>query len=172
MLRAVSLLTVLVLSACGSKPPVAANGAGNGKTGATGSSHVANPNAGQGATPTGAGTGSAGSAGLASAPDVGCLAPTCAYHAGTATYLACLAGGAGACFHYGAPCTPADACMYDAADRTYKTCSTAVEGQCKQWGAACAPASKCMFSPTDGLHHTCEAVTGGTCSRYGALCAP
>jgi len=114
----------------------------------------------------------AGGAPVLGVPDVGCLAPTCAYHAGGAGYFTCLSGGAGACFHYGAPCSPADACMYDPADQKYKHCASIVEGTCKQWGAACAPASKCMFSASDGLHHTCDDIDGGTCKRYGALCAP
>lgn len=120
---------------------------------------------------SGAGHGSAALAPIA-VTDVGCLTPTCAYHAGAAAYFTCLAGGAGACFHFGGPCTPKDSCMYDPSDRTYKTCARPVEGQCQQWGGACAPATGCMFDPQDGLHHHCEQVTGGTCARYGALCAP
>jgi hypothetical protein len=105
-------------------------------------------------------------------PDVACAAPTCAFHAGAAGYFTCLAGGAGACFHFGGPCTPADACMYDPTDRTYKKCGRAVEGTCAQWTGACAPASACMFDAADGLHHHCDAVSGGACQKYGALCAP
>jgi hypothetical protein len=104
--------------------------------------------------------------------DIGCLTPSCAFHPGAAAYFTCLAGGAGACFHFGGPCTPADSCMYDPAAKTYKSCARPVEGQCQQWGAACAPANGCMFDPQDGLHHHCDQVTGGTCARYGALCAP
>lgn len=107
-----------------------------------------------------------------SVPDVGCLTPTCAYHAGANSYFTCLASGAGTCFHFGGPCTPKDTCMYDAADRTYKQCTRAVEGACEQWGSPCAPASACMFSPSDGLHRTCDEVAGGGCKKYGALCAP
>jgi hypothetical protein len=105
-------------------------------------------------------------------PDIGCLATTCAFHAGAAAYFTCLSGGAGACFHFGAPCTPADRCMYDPGDRTYKQCAAPVEGTCSRWGGACAPAAACMFDPTDGLHHHCDEVTGGTCKHYGELCAP
>jgi hypothetical protein len=105
-------------------------------------------------------------------PVIGCPQPTCAFHAGGGAYFTCLAGGAGACFHFGAPCTPSDTCMYDPADRSYKECARASEGTCQQWGAACAPASKCMFNATDGLHHQCDDVSGGACKRYGALCAP
>ena len=105
-------------------------------------------------------------------PAIGCPTPSCVFHAGAAAYFTCLAGGAGACFHFGAACAPADACMYDPADRTYKHCARMTEGACEQWGAACAPASKCMFSAADGLHHTCDDVAGGGCKRYGALCAP
>jgi hypothetical protein len=122
----------------------------------------------------GAGSGSAKPAvgSVGAVPDVGCLTPSCAYHAGANAYFACLAGGAGACFHFGGPCTPQDSCMFDAADRTYKQCTRAVEGTCQQWGSACAPADACMFWPTDGLHHKCDEIAGGTCKRYGALCVP
>jgi hypothetical protein len=152
-------LIVLALAACGPKSTDVKSGG----SGAGGTKLV------------GAGTGSAkASAGgpVGSVPDVGCLQPSCAFHAGANSYFTCLAGGAGACFHFGGPCTPKDSCMYDATDRTYKQCAKAVEGACHQWGAACAPANKCMFSPTDGLHHTCDAVAGGSCTKYGALCAP
>ena len=107
-----------------------------------------------------------------SVPAIGCLAPTCAFHAGAGAYFTCLAGGAGTCFHFGAACAPADACMYDPGDRQYKTCAKPSEGVCTQWGAACAPVSKCMFDPADGLHHQCDDVAGGACKRFGALCAP
>jgi len=117
----------------------------------------------------------AGSAAAVAAivPDVGCPDPSCAYHPGTATYFTCLSGGAGACFHFGGPCTPAGSCMFDAQARAYKQCARPVEGTCAQWGtAACAPASACMFDPDDGLHHHCDDVAGGACRTYGALCAP
>ena len=122
----------------------------------------------------GAGSGSAKPAvgPVGTAPDVGCLQPSCAYHAGANGYFTCLSGGAGACFHFGGPCTPKDNCMYDAVDRTYKQCARSVEGSCQQWGAACAPAGACMFSAADGLHHKCDEVAGGSCKKYGALCAP
>jgi hypothetical protein len=106
------------------------------------------------------------------ARDVPCPAPTCAYHAATASYFTCLSGGAGTCFHFGARCTPADACMYDSTDRTYKKCTNAVEGTCRTWAAACEPPTKCMFDPADGLHHHCDDAGGGTCKHWGALCAP
>jgi len=104
--------------------------------------------------------------------DIGCLQPTCAYHAGTNAYFTCLSGGAGTCFHFGAACTPAGSCMYDATSRGYKQCTKVVEGTCQAWAAACAPATKCMFDPASGLHHTCDDLSGGTCKRFGALCAP
>jgi hypothetical protein len=150
-------LLVIALVACG-HPDVKHT------TPVGGPTHVASPG-------SGSGHGSAAPEPTTVA-DVGCLTPSCAFHAGTATYFTCLAGGAGACFHFGAPCTPADSCMFDPADKTYKSCARAVEGQCQQWGAACAPAAGCMFDPQDGLHHHCEQVSGGTCARYGALCAP
>jgi hypothetical protein len=105
-------------------------------------------------------------------PAVGCPSPTCAFHAGASGYFTCLAGGAGACFHFGSPCAPRDACMYDPNARSYKHCARASEGMCQQWGVACAPVTKCMFNPSDRLHHQCDEVAGGGCKRYGALCAP
>ena len=109
---------------------------------------------------------------VAMAPDVGCLAPSCVFHAGGGAYFTCLAGGAGACFHFGGPCAPADGCMYDPSTHDYKHCAHPVEGMCTQWGAACAPASGCMFDPASGLHHHCDEIAGGSCKRYGALCSP
>src|SRR5205085_2900909 len=61
---------------------------------------------------SGSGSGSAAVA-IAVAPDIGCLQTSCAFHAGASAYFTCLAGGAGACFHFGGPCAPADHCMYD-----------------------------------------------------------
>jgi hypothetical protein len=119
--------------------------------------------------PTGAGAGSQVAVVL---PVVGCPSPTCVFHAGASGYFTCLSGGAGACFHFGAPCEPPDACMYDPSDRSYKHCARASEGTCQQWGVACAPATRCMFNPSDGLHHQCDEIAGGGCKRYGALCAP
>lgn len=120
----------------------------------------------------GNGGGAAGGGGAVVLPAVGCPAPTCAFHAGAAAYFTCLDGGAGACFHFGGPCTPPDACMFDPADRTYKHCGRPSEGACQQWGPACAPATKCMFDVSDGLYRTCDDIAGGACKRYGALCAP
>lgn len=150
---------VIALVACGPKGTdvKSGGGGGGGKTaGGTGGSTN------QGGGPAGA------------VPDVGCLQPSCAYHAGANAYHTCLAGGSGACFHFGGPCTPKDSCMFDAGDRTYKQCARVVEGTCSQWGPACAPASACMFSPADGQHHKCDDVDPGrgACKRYGALCAP
>jgi hypothetical protein len=133
------------------------------------------PGTGGGSATSHAGTGSAGKGSAAqpvTLPDVGCLSPSCAFHAGAGAHFTCLAGGNGVCFHFGAACTPADGCMYDPGDRTYKTCAKPVEGTCMQWAAACAPKSACMFSPDDGLYHHCDDISGGTCKRYGALCAP
>ncbi|HEY1555705.1 MAG TPA: hypothetical protein VGF94_12795 [Kofleriaceae bacterium] len=124
-----------------------------------------------GSAAAGSGAGSAAQPGPVAAPELGCPAPSCAYHAGAAGYFTCLSGGAGACFHFGGPCAPADGCMFDG--HAYRPCTRAVEGTCAQWGAgACAPRSGCMFDPADGLHHHCDDVAGGTCNRYGALCAP
>lgn len=156
-IRAVRQLLVLALVACGHPAVQHATPPG-------GTTHAV-------AQGSGSTTGSAAPTPV-TVTDVGCLAPSCAYHAGAAAYFTCLAGGAGACFHFGAPCAPADGCMFDAKDRTYKQCGKPVEGQCQQWGAACAPASACMFDPASGLHHHCDQITGGTCAHYGALCAP
>jgi hypothetical protein len=113
-----------------------------------------------------------GPAAPAVVPVVGCPTPTCAFHAGAGAYFVCLAGGAGACFHFGPACAPTDSCMYDPGDRTYKQCARSSEGTCQQWASACAPTSQCMFDAADGLHHACDEIAAGTCKRYGALCAP
>jgi hypothetical protein len=115
--------------------------------------------------------------GSATAPDpvladIGCLQTSCAFHAGAGAYFTCLAGGAGACFHFGGPCAPPDGCMYDPSDRTYKTCTKAVEGTCAAWGATCAPKATCVFDPKDGLYHRCDDPAAGACKKYGELCAP
>ena len=155
-------MIVLANLACGGSSPEVKQPAGTGSGSAT--TVVSNKK-----PPPGVGSGSAA---VQSAPDVGCLTATCAYHQGTATYFTCLAGGAGVCFHFGGACTPSESCMVDAADRTYKKCANPIEGTCAQWGAACAPANACMFSFDDGLYHHCDEVAGGSCKRYGALCAP
>lgn len=111
-------------------------------------------------------------AGTTSRPEVGCLQPSCAYHAGSNAYFTCLAGGNGTCLHYGAPCTPAGNCMVDAADRTYKQCVKPDSGTCLEWGPLCTPPSACMFRFEDGMYRHCDEPEAGTCKRYGALCAP
>ncbi len=120
----------------------------------------------------GNGNGSAAPPVAVAVPDIGCPSPTCAFHAGAGAYFTCLAGGAGACFHFGAPCAPSDACMYDPNEHSYKACQKSIEGTCAKWGTPCTPASKCMFDPQDGLHHTCDDASPGSCKKYGALCAP
>lgn len=144
-------MTVVIAVACsGGSKEIKRGGGGTGSGGGV-------------AQGKGAGSGSAQPAGKAAViPDVGCLVTSCAYHAGAGSYLTCLSGGAGVCFHFGGPCNPTDTCMYDAASRTYKQCGSAVEGACQQWGAACTPAKGCMYSATDGLHR----------DKSGALCAP
>jgi hypothetical protein len=154
---------LVAIVACGGSSPEVKQPPGSGK------SHVVAVGNGSAAPH---GRGSAAQLPVGDAPDIGCLTPSCAFHAGAAAYFTCLSGGAGACFHFGAPCTPADACMYDPGDRTYKQCAKPVEGACGQWGAACAPRAACMFDPADGLHHHCDDGGTGTCKRYGALCAP
>ena len=72
-------------------------------------------------------------------PVIGCPTPSCAFHAGAGAYFTCLAGGAGACFHFGAPCTPADACMFGAPDGLHHACDDISGGSCKRYGALCAP---------------------------------
>lgn len=116
--------------------------------------------------------GSAHATSTGTVPDIGCLTPSCALHPNTGAYFTCLAGGAGVCFHFGAPCTPEAACMYDVAAKTYKTCTRPVEGTCETWGATCTPPSKCMLDPADNLHKKCDDAKSGTCARYGALCSP
>src|SRR3569623_495792 len=87
----------------------------------------------------GTGTGSSAGSAAAIAPDVGCLTATCAYHPGTATYFTSLAGGAGVCFHFGAPCAPTNACMFSFDDGLYHHCDEIAGGTCKRYGALCAP---------------------------------
>jgi len=103
---------------------------------------------------------------------IACGGVGCVYHPGARGYFACLSGGAGTCFHFGAPCAPADSCLFDAADRRYKHCDQVVEGTCVRWGATCAPASACFYNPSDQLHHHCDAIKDGACARWGALCTP
>ncbi len=156
IVRHAVVLAVIFLVSCG-------NPARTGPTGPTGGGTVTDKK-------PGPGTGSTGNPLVAT--DVGCPAPTCAFHANAAGYFVCMSGGAGSCFHYGPPCTPADSCMYDPSDRTYKQCSKPSEGKCEAWGAACAPATKCMVDPKDGYHRRCDDASGGTCKKFSALCAP
>ena len=153
-----SLIFIVVLAGCGN-PPATKRPTNPGGAGVT---PVANAG---GVKPTSAG-------GPSTVRDIGCLKPTCVFHAGAAAYFTCQSGGAGTCFHFGSSCTPESACMYDPAAKSYKLCTKPVEGACTAWGGACAPASKCMFDAADGLHHTCDSVDGGTCKKFGALCAP
>ncbi|MEZ4403814.1 MAG: hypothetical protein R3B06_27575 [Kofleriaceae bacterium] len=103
-----------------------------------------------------------------------CPAPGCVFHGGImgGAYFACLSSGAGACFHFGARCAPADGCMYDPGTASYRACAAPSEGTCAAYGAPCQPAAACAYDARDGLHRTCEAWTKGTCARWGALCAP
>ena len=103
-----------------------------------------------------------------------CEVNSCAYHAGADGYFTCLAGGAGACFHFGGTCAPQDRCMYNAATKRYATCDDISEGKCQRFGKACSPSTGCWFTPADGLHHACEKADAehGTCNKVGALCAP
>jgi hypothetical protein len=167
-------VVAFVIAGCGT-PPASKHPVGGGAV-ASGEGTAKRGGEGGGSGGSG-GTGSGGRGGKGGAVDpaprdLACLVPTCVYHAGANAYFACLAGGAGTCFHFGPTCTPTGACMYDAASRSYKQCTKASEGACGAWGAACVPATKCMFNPADGLHHTCDDVGDGTCKRYGALCAP
>ncbi len=101
-----------------------------------------------------------------------CTSAPCAYHAGTASYFHCLAGGAGACFHFGSPCQPADACMFDATARSYKRCAEIVEGKCQRYGAACEPSGSCWYRPEDRLYRECLERRPGSCARWGEPCTP
>ena len=128
-----ALIAMLSAVACGhpaekgTVTPVAHAGSGSGS--ASGSA-------------SGAGSGSAtkppvtptASGGLPVA-GVACAPLGCVYHAGANAYFACMSAGAGACFHFGARCAPADACMYDAAAKRYQHCEAVVEGACTKWGA-------------------------------------
>lgn len=108
------------------------------------------------------------------AAGVPCVDPGCVYHGGlvAGAYFSCFSSGNGACFHFGAPCAPADACMYDAASQAYRHCDAVVQGACATFAAACTPKSACAYNPADNLHHTCESWSSGKCGRWGALCAP
>jgi hypothetical protein len=160
--RAAVIVCLGLLAACPHHPP---GGGGQGTGVATGSGTAAPP------VDAGPRVVVAGQP-ILPADGVACPALGCVYHAGASAYYACLSGGAGICFHFGAPCEPADHCMFDAGDGKYKTCSTAVEGACTAWGAACEPASACMFDPTDGMHHHCDAAKDGACTQWGDLCDP
>jgi hypothetical protein len=145
---------------CGGGKPQVASAGGGARTTGTQTTAGTHGTTGQLDTPAG------------KVPDVGCLQPSCAYHAGTGGYFSCMAGGAGLCFHYGAPCSPRDGCMFDSIDGLYKQCTSIVEGRCARWGGACVPASGCMYSPADRMHRACAASSGGACQQYGASCAP
>jgi hypothetical protein len=111
--------------------------------------------------------------GLLPTEGIACASPSCLYHAGGDGYYECLAGGGGACFHYGAACEPADKCMYDRSARAYHTCASVREGHCVAFAAAaCDPPRHCMFDARDGLHRTCKHADGGRCTDYGDLCDP
>ncbi|MBP9203307.1 MAG: hypothetical protein KBG28_05030 [Kofleriaceae bacterium] len=139
-----------------------AAGGGSGAGAGSGSGHGDAPPAGDDGPP---GTP------LLAAGGVACATPTCAYHPGAGGYYRCLSGGAGACFHFGAPCQPAGDCWIDPADGAYKRCAEARDGQCRRYGAAC-PAPACRFDRRDGLHRRCLDERGATCARWGELCAP
>jgi hypothetical protein len=156
-----SLIFAVLIVGCGNPPTTKRPGSGSG----SGSGSDQDARVGQTVKPT-------VSTGSGTARDIGCLKPSCAFHAGASGYFTCQSGGAGTCFHFGAPCTPEGACMYDAAARSYKQCTKPVEGNCQAWGSACAPASKCMFDARDNLHRTCDSIDGGACKKFGALCAP
>lgn len=136
----------------------------------------------EGSTPGPVGATTAGGESADAGPETGerrSLRPTprcgddpCVLHAGAATYHRCLAGAAGACFHYGARCEPADACMIDLATGTFRHCDEPVEGRCGRWGDTCEPAGRCLLDPSDGLYRTCDQVVGGRCQGYGELCDP
>jgi len=154
-----SLIFAIIVLGCGSPPAVQRpKGSGSG----SGSGSVATTNTGAKLPATGPTV----------VRDIGCIKPSCAFHAGGAAYFTCQSGGAGTCFHFGATCTPQNGCMYDPATKSYKLCTKPVEGTCQAWGGACAPTSKCMFDATDNMHRTCDALDGGSCKKFGALCSP
>lgn len=136
----------------------------------------------EGSTPGPAGANTAGGeradAG-ASAGERRTLRPTprcgddpCVFHTGAGTYHRCLAGAAGACFHYGARCEPEDGCMIDAATATFRRCEEPGEGRCARFADPCQPAGTCVLDPADGLYRTCDSLVDGRCQRYGELCDP
>lgn len=114
----------------------------------------------------------AGKAPLLDPAGTSCDVAACAYHAGVGRTFVCLAGGAGACFHFGAPCQPADDCMLDGSDGTYKRCTQAVDGACLRFAGACAPQGSCWFRPDEGLYRECTQRKPGACGQWGALCKP
>ena len=116
--------------------------------------------------PTAVGTAIVDPAGIACAPK------TCVYHRGAGGYRTCLAGGARARFHFGAPCAPDDGCMFDSHDDRYRTCSKIVDGICELFAGACAPRSACLYQASDDLHHHCATVKDGRCAAPGPACSP
>ena len=101
-----------------------------------------------------------------------CEAQPCMRHSGRGRYYQCLNAGGGLCFHYGAPCEPADQCMLDQASATYRKCQRARSGECLEFGAACEPGNRCAADPRDGTYHTCDQFADGKCQHFGAPCTP
>ncbi len=164
-LRLAPALLLVALSACpgpGDRTgggQVAPDGGGKGKPGGSARDKPAGP-------------GGPAAGALLPAEGIACAASSCVYHAGGDGYFACLAGGGGTCFHYGAPCEPAARCMYHRGAAAYRTCDKVREGRCVTYGAACEPPGRCMFDARDGLHRTCKRVDQGRCVEPGPVCDP
>lgn len=155
-----------LLAACPGTPP---KGGGTGASGTTGTSGTPAIDAGVGQVDTPVDDGRRP---LVSADGIACAQPRCIYHVGADAYHACLAAGAGTCFHFGPACTPGGSCMFDKASATYRACSKVDEGRCLAFGAPCEPEGKCYFNPDDLRHHACDNPSAGKCLAYGAPCEP
>lgn len=175
MPRAFALALIALLGCPSATPraPTAGGGVSGGPTGGGGGSGSGGPTR---PPPDGGGGGDRDpTPPVRGATPTSCPAPSCVFHAGTVTggtYQVCTASGAGACFHFGPRCAPADGCMFDPASQRYRACAQPSEGACASFGASCTPAGGCAFDPRDGQHRTCEQWSDGRCTRWGAACAP
>ncbi len=156
------LVVGLVLVAACSAPPKAAPQL------PTASHEVANDSAG----PPAGGARTAAGAPLIDPSGASCAPLACVYHGGAGGYFSCLAGGQGSCFHFGAPCQPADDCMLDPSERSFRRCLELVAGVCQRFAAACAPRGSCWYRADEAQYRECLEKTPGRCGKWGALCDP
>lgn len=154
-------VVLLVVAACSASPKVAP------KAPATGG-EVARV----GATAPASGAKSPAGTPLLDPSGVACAPVSCVYHGGAGAHFSCLAGGQGACFHFGAPCQPADDCVVDPSDRSFRRCAELVTGACQRFGAACAPRGSCWYRAEEALYRECLEKHPGRCGKWGALCDP